>query len=316
MIGEGVAAVSRLDRHALDQIFGERVRFDEPLSRHTSFRIGGPADVWVEVADVEEIRRVQALATAADLPLFVLGGGTNILVSDRGVRGVVVRLGRALACLDWCANGSGLHARAGAALSLKRLVTEAIARDLSGLEFAEGIPGTVGGGLLMNAGAFGGELGNVVEYVDGVDVHGDLQRFPRSALRFGYRRFDLPPGFIVTHLDFLLQPGEPAAIHAKRDDAKRRRAAHQPLGHPNAGSIFKNPPGEYAGRLIDAVGMKGQRHGGAMVSEQHANFIVNVGGATAADVRALMIEAARRVWEAKGVRLEPEIKLVGDWSRT
>jgi len=316
VIGEGVAAVSRLDRHALDQIFGERVRFDEPLSRHTSFRIGGPADVWVEVADVEEIRRVQALATAADLPLFVLGGGTNILVSDRGVRGVVVRLGRALACLDWRANGSGLHARAGAALSLKRLVTEAIARDLSGLEFAEGIPGTVGGGLLMNAGAFGGELGNVVEYVDGVDVHGDLQRFPRSALRFGYRRFDLPPGFIVTHLDFLLQPGEPAAIHAKRDDAKRRRAAHQPLGHPNAGSIFKNPPGEYAGRLIDAVGMKGQRHGGAMVSEQHANFIVNVGGATAADVRALMIEAARRVWEAKGVRLEPEIKLVGDWSRT
>jgi UDP-N-acetylmuramate dehydrogenase len=311
-----VAAVSRVDRHAWELIFGERVRFDEPLSRHTSFRIGGPADVWVEVADVEEIRRVQELAAAADLPLFVLGGGTNILVSDRGVRGIVVHLGRPLACLDWRANGSGLHVRAGAALPLKRLVSEAIARDLTGLEFAEGIPGTVGGGLLMNAGAFGGEMGNVVEYVDGVDAHGEPQRFPRSALRFGYRRFDLPPGFIVTRLEFLLQPGERAAIHAKRDAAKRRRAAHQPLGYPNAGSIFKNPPGDYAGRLIEAVDMKGRRHGGAMISEQHANFIVNVGGATAADVHALMIAAARRVWEAEGVRLEPEIKLVGDWSQT
>ncbi len=308
--------MSRLDRHALKQSFGERVRFDEPLSRHTSFRIGGPADVWVEVADVEEIRRVQAVAAAADLPLFVLGGGTNILVSDRGVRAIVVHLGRPLACLDWRANGSGLHVRAGAALPLKRLVTEAIARDLTGLEFAEGIPGTVGGGLLMNAGAFGGEMGNVVEYVDGVDAYGELQRFPRSALRFGYRRFDLPPGFIVTRLEFLLQPGDRVAIHAKRDDAKRRRAAHQPLGYPNAGSIFKNPPGEYAGRLIEAVGMKGQRHGGAMISDQHANFIVNAGGATAADVHALMIDAARRIWEAKGIRLEPEIKLVGDWSKT
>ena len=307
--------MSRLDRHALEQIFGERVRFEEPLSRHTSFRIGGPAEVWVDVADAEEIRRVQAIAAAADLPLFVLGGGTNILVSDRGVRGIVVHLGRPLACLDWRANGSGLHVRAGAALALKRLVTEAIARDLTGLEFAEGIPGTVGGGLLMNAGAFGGEMSNVVEYVDGVDAYGEPQRFPRSALRFGYRRFDLPPGFIVTLLEFLLHPGDPAAIHAKRNDAKRRRAAHQPLGYPNAGSIFKNPPGDYAGRLIEAAGMKGQRHGGAMISEQHANFIVNVGGATAADVQALMIEAARRIWEAAGVRLEPEIKLVGDWSK-
>jgi len=308
--------VGRVDRHALQQTFGERVRFDEPLSRHTSFRIGGPADVWVEVADAEEIGRVQAIAAAADLPLFVLGGGTNVLVSDRGVRGIVLHLGRPLAGLDWRANGNGLHVRAGAALPLKRLVTEAIARDLSGLEFAEGIPGTVGGGLLMNAGAFGGEIGDIVEYVDGVDAYGVLRRFPRSALRFGYRRFDLPPGFIVTRLELLLHPADRDAIHAKRDDAKRRREAHQPLGYPNAGSIFKNPPGQHAGRLIEVVGMKGERHGGAMVAEQHANFIVNVGGATAADVRALMVEAVRRVWETQGVRLEPEIKLVGDWEQS
>lgn len=306
--------MSRLDRHTFKQVFGERVRFDEPLSRHTSFRIGGPADVWVEVADAAEIRRVQQLAAATDLPLFVLGGGTNVLVSDRGVRGIVMHLGRPLASLDWRANGQGQHVRAGAALMLKRLVTEAIARDLTGLEFAEGIPGTVGGGLLMNAGAFGGEISEVMEYVEGVDAQGEVQRLARSALRFEYRRFDLPPQFIVTHLQFLLHAGDREAILTRRADAKRRREAHQPLGYPNAGSIFKNPPGEYAGRLIETAGVKGRRIGGAMVSEQHANFIVNVGQATAADVRALMTEVATRVWETRGVRLDPEIKLVGDWS--
>ena len=308
--------MSPFDRQAWCDSFGERVRFDEPLSRHTSFRIGGPADVWVEVADAVEIRRAQALAAAADLPLFVLGGGTNILVSDRGVRGVVLHLGRPLASLEWHANGKGLHVRAGAALPLKRLVTEAVARDLTGLEFAEGIPGTVGGGLLMNAGAFGGEIADVIEGIEGVDPRGGSQRLPRSALRFGYRHFDLPPGFIVTHLEFLLHLGDSAAIRSRCDDAKRRREAHQPLGYPNAGSIFKNPPGEFAGRLLEAVGMKGQRRGGAMVSEQHANFIVNVGGATAADVRLLMAEASRRVWEAKRIRLQPEIRLVGEWNST
>ncbi len=305
--------MSYLDRELLQQSFGERVRFAEPLSRHTSFRIGGPADVWVEVADAEEIRRVQAIARAADLPVFVLGGGTNLLVSDRGVRGIVVRLGRSLVSLEWRSNGGGQHVRAGAAVPFKRLVTETIARDLTGLEFAEGIPGTLGGGLLMNAGAFGGEIADVLEFVEGVDVQGAAQRVPRQALRFSYRHFDLPPGFIVTHLEFLLHPGEPAAIRARRDDAKRRRERHQPLGYPNAGSIFKNPPGEFAGRLIEAVGLKGHRRGGAMISDRHANFIVNVGAATAADVRALMDEAAERVWARKGIRLEPEIRLVGEW---
>lgn len=306
--------VDDLQQQALRQAFGARVRFDEPLSRHVSFRIGGPADVWVEVGDAMEIRRVRAFAAAAGLPLLVLGGGTNVLVSDRGVRGVVLHLGRPLASLQWRSNGRGQYARAGAALPLKRLVTESIARDLAGLEFAEGIPGTVGGGLLMNAGAFGGEIANVVEFMEGVDVAGEVQRLPRDELHFGYRRFDLPPGFIVTHLEFLLSPGPDAAIRAKRADAKRRREAHQPVGYPNAGSIFKNPPGHFAGHLIQEAGMKGLRRGGAMVSHQHANFIVNVDGATAADVHWLMMEAARRVWETHGVRLEPEIRLLGDWS--
>ncbi len=305
--------MSRLDRQMWRTSFRERVRFDEPLSRHTSFRIGGPADVWVEVADAAEIRCAQTMAAAADLRLFVLGGGTNLLVSDRGVRGVVLHLGRRLRSLQWRGNREEQRLRTGAATPFKKLVTEAVARDLTGLEFAEGIPGTVGGGLLMNAGAFGGEIADVVESLEGVDTHGQEQRLPRSALHFSYRHFDLPAGFIVTHLEFFLRKGDRAAILARRDDAKRRREAHQPVGHPNAGSVFKNPPGEFAGRLIEAVGMKGQRRGHAMISEQHANFIVNLGGATAADVRLLMVEAARRVWEAKRVRLEPEIRLVGDW---
>lgn len=312
----GGRAVNDLQRQAWRDAFAARVRFGEPLSRHTSFCIGGPADVWVEVADATEIRRVQTLAAAAGLPLFVFGGGTNVLVSDRGVRGVVLRLGRPLASAQWRVNGSGQCVRAGAALPLKRLVSEAIARDLFGLEFAEGIPGTVGGGLLMNAGAFGGEIADVMTTMEGVDAAGAVRRWPRAELHFGYRHFDLPAGFVVTHMEFLLHSGDGHAIRAKRDDAKRRRQAQQPLGYPNAGSIFKNPSGHRAGRLIQDAGLKGLRRGGAMVSEQHANFIVNAGGATAADVRGLMREVERRVFEACGVCLEPEIRLVGDWGGT
>lgn len=298
---------------SLPHLLGPRLRFAEPLSRHTSFRIGGPADVWAEVENPQEIRAVQAWAVARQLPLVVLGGGTNVLVSDRGVRAVVLHLGRAFSALEWRPNGQGQHVRAGAAVPFKRLVSEAIDRQLAGLEFAEGIPGTLGGGLLMNAGAFGGEISDVLSWIEGVDANGALQRRARSELRFGYRRFDLEPGFIVTALEMLLPWGTREAILAKRDDAKRRREQHQPLGFPNAGSIFKNPPGQFAGRLIESVGLKGHRIGNAMFAERHANFIVNCGAARAADVRALMDEAIQRVYTRYGLRLEPEIRLVGDW---
>ena len=293
--------------------FGARLRAGEPLSRHTSFRIGGPADAWLEIESVDEIQQVQIIAAEAGVPVFVLGGGTNLLVSDRGVRGIVIKLGRPFAAIDWHPNGSGTYVQAGAAVPFKKLVTEAVARGLTGLEFAEGIPGSLGGGLLMNAGAFGGEIAQVIEAIHGVDAVNGPHPLARDTLRFGYRHFDLPPGFIVTHLEFRLVKGDPEAVSARMLANKRKRDAHQPLGHPNAGSIFKNPPGHYAGRLIEEVGLKGKRIGGAMVSEQHANFIVNVGGATAADVRALMTEISQRVWQQKQVRLEPEVKLVGEW---
>ncbi len=293
--------------------FGRRVRFGEPLDRHTSFRIGGPADAWVEVSTAAEIRELQLLAAHAGLPLVVLGGGTNVLVSDRGVRGIVVKLGRGLAGFAWQADGQRTLVRAGAAASFRKLVKEAVGRGLGGLEFAEGIPGSIGGGLLMNAGAFGAEMSDVVNGVVGVDRARGERRLAGAQLRFGYRRLDLPPDFVVTHVDFVLASDDPAAVRARLAYAKRRRDSEQPRGWPNAGSVFKNPPGEFAGRLLEAVGFKGRRIGGAMVSEKHANFIVNVGAATARDVKCLMDEMAEAVWRAKAVRLVPEIKLVGDW---
>jgi len=297
----------------LDQRFGARVRFDEPLSRHTSFRIGGPADAWVEVSSTAEIAALQRAARDAGVPLSILGIGTNVLVSDRGVRGLVVKLGSALGRLEWRREDERMYVRAGAAAPFKKLVMDAAARGLTGLEFAEGIPGSIGGGLLMNAGAFGGEISQAITGLVGVEAEAGERYLPRDELRFGYRRFDLPPNLIVAAVDFALAPGDPAAIRAAMADAKRRRDAKQPLGWPNAGSIFKNPPGEYAGRLIEAAGLKGRRVGGAMISDQHANFIVNVGHATAADVKQLMDEVADTVWRARSIRLVPEIKLVGEW---
>jgi len=297
----------------LSDTFGARVRFGEPLSRHTSFRIGGPADAWIEVETAAEIQLLQRTARAAGVPLSVLGIGTNVLVSDRGVRGIVLKLGRALGEFRWQTEGETARVRAGAAAPFKKLVVDAAARSLTGLEFAEGIPGSIGGGLLMNAGAFGGEMSDVVEAVGVVHPDEGEIELPRRELRFGYRRFDLPRERIVTWVDFVLRAGDPAAVRARMEEAKRKRDAHQPLGLPNAGSIFKNPPGTHAGRLIDSAGLKGRRVGGAMISERHANFIVNLGNATASDVKALMDEVSEVVWQSNQIRLVPEIKLVGDW---
>lgn len=297
-------------------MFGERLRLGEPLHRHTSFRIGGPADVWIEVSSAQEIAAAQRVAARAGLPLMIFGGGTNVLVSDRGIRGIVIRLGRAYNTLEWLPHGNVTRLRAGGATRFKKLVTGAARRGLTGLEFAEGIPGSLGGGLLMNAGAFGGEIATVLDAVVGVHPEHGEQRLTKGELRFGYRFFDLPAGFVVTHVEFTLQPGDRGEIEARIADARRRREAHQPLGLPNAGSVFKNPPGHHAGKLIDSLGLKGARVGGAMVSERHANFIVNTGNASARDVRELMRQIAEAVWAEKGVRLVPEIKLLGEWDES
>lgn len=286
---------------------------DEPLARHTSMRVGGPADLFCEVSDASELAARLAEARAARLPVFVLGGGTNLVVADRGIRGLTVKLGRGFAETHWVSDGAGATLSVGAAANLKRVAGQAIERGLAGLEFAEGIPGTVGGGLRMNAGAFGGELSQVVEAIEGLDGAGAPLRLPRSELAFAYRRLELPAGLIVTRVEMRLGRGDAVEIERRAAEARRGRGLRQPLGLPNAGSIFRNPPDDFAGRLIEAVGYKGRRIGGAQVSPRHANFIVNTGGARAADVRALIEEVRAAVWRQRGVWLLPEVRLVGDW---
>jgi UDP-N-acetylmuramate dehydrogenase len=289
--------------------FGARAGSAQPLAALTSFQIGGPAEFMVEVADEQELSAALAAANRHRVRPFCLGTGTNILISDRGVSGLVVRLGGQFRQMEF----EGRRAIAGAAVQFGELVAQAVARGLGGLEFGEGIPGSVGGALIMNAGAFGGEMAPVVGAVHGADPDGTLRTLSKDEIGFFYRRSVLPPGFIVTAVEFNLIEGDRAALLAKVAELKAKRAARQPQGVPNAGSIFKNPPGKFAGGLLEACGLKGERIGGAAFSHQHANFIVNLGGARASDVRALIDLARQRVEQQTGVKLEPEVKLVGEW---
>ena len=288
---------------------GDRARPGEPLARYTSFRIGGPADLLVLPDTAAELAYVLATAAAFGARVTLLGGGSNVLVGDGGMRGVVVKLGRGFTRIEW---GSPII-RAGAAVALGRLARAAAARGLAGLEYAEGIPRTVGGALFLNAGAYGGELAHTVESVEGLGRDGGALELPGRALVFGYRRSALPPGFVVTAVRLRLRRDERARVRDRMDAARARRIAAQPHGKANAGSIFKNPNGDHAGRLIEVAGLKGACAGRARISERHANFIVNEGGARAADVKALMDVAQRVVWERSGVWLEPEVQLVGSW---
>jgi UDP-N-acetylmuramate dehydrogenase len=289
--------------------FGERIRAAMPLAELTSFRIGGPADLFVNVEDETELMHAKAAAYRAGVPCFCLGAGTNLLVSDRGMRGLVVRLGDGFGKIK--IDDTKVVAGAGAAFGA--LVEAVVGRGLEGLEFGEGIPGTVGGGLVMNAGAFGGEIAKVVTLVHGVTEAGESLALTKDDVKFAYRRTDLPNRFIITRVDFELAHGDRERLMARVAELKAKRAARQPRGVPNAGSIFKNPPGNFAGKLLEGAGLKGTRLGGAAFSDQHANFIVNLGGAQAADVRALIDMARNKVKEQSGVWLEPEVRLVGDW---
>jgi len=289
--------------------FGARVRASMPLAELTSFRIGGPADLFVAVEDETELMHAKAAAYRAGIPCFCLGAGTNLLVSDRGMRGLVVRLGDGFAKIKI----DNAKVVAGAAAAFGTLVQQVVDRGLEGLEFGEGIPGTVGGGLVMNAGAFGGEIAKVVTLVHGVTESGEALALSKDEVKFAYRRTELPAHFIITRVDFELARGDRAQLTARVAELHAKRASRQPRGVPNAGSIFKNPPGNFAGKLLEGAGLKGTRLGGAAFSDQHANFIVNLGGAQAAEVRALIDMARNKVKEQSGVWLEPEVRLVGDW---
>ncbi len=302
---------------------GEALRVDEPLGRYTSYRIGGPADLFLDPADRDELAFALAEAARLGIPVTRLGGGTNILISDSGVRGLVVRLGRSFDFRRWheetrtTREDGNLERRVivdvGGATRLGKLVSESVAKGYAGLEFAAGIPGSVAGGALMNAGAFGGEIGDAIIHMEGVTLDGRKVGLDRARLEFSYRNLALDVDLVITCVTFSLLRSSVGRLKGVVDSVQTKRRRKQPLGKPNAGSVFKNPRGEHAGKLIEAAGLKGKTMGRAQVSPDHANFIVNLGGAKASDVRTLMSLVQDEVWKRSGVWLEPEVRLIGDW---
>ncbi|MBO7358938.1 MAG: UDP-N-acetylmuramate dehydrogenase [Clostridia bacterium] len=280
------------------------------MSRHTSFKVGGNADVYFEPASADELICAISAAKEACAPFTVIGNGSNLLVKDGGIRGLVIRLGEVFS--DVSVNGLALSAQAGAALA--KLALTAQEHALTGLEFASGIPGTVGGGLFMNAGAYDGSLSDVCTGAKLLDI-GTLEIFDVTAqeLKLGYRTSVMQDGrLICLEANFLLRQGDREQIRARMDELNRRRREKQPLSYPSAGSTFKRPEGHFAGALIEQAGLKGLSAGGAQVSEKHAGFIINTGGATARDVLELIETVKKRVYDMSGVMLEPEVRITGE----
>ncbi len=296
-------------------------RANEPMSAHTSFRIGGPADLFAEPGSADDLADLIPAAKAEGVPYLVIGNGSNILVKDGGLDGLVIHIGPKMSAIDIVPFPTGfgeewytLTAGAGALLSEISAAAASAGgvigdekKGLTGLEFASGIPGSLGGGLFMNAGAYGGELADCVQTVLALDPEtGGFRELTNPEMGFGYRRSTIQKtGEIAVEATFLLQPAEKAAIDAKIDDLRTRRVTKQPLRYPSAGSFFKRPEGHFAGKLIEDAGLKGLAIGGAQISALHAGFLINTGGATAKDVLRLMHVVQATVLEQFGVQLEP-----------
>jgi UDP-N-acetylmuramate dehydrogenase len=284
------------------------------LRRYTTFQIGGEADLFFEPASIESLAEVLAAAHEIGVPVTCLGGGSNVLVSDAGIRGLVVRLGKAFAYIrETGEDDAGVSFEVGAATRFIRLAKETASRGLAGLEFGSGIPGSVGGAAQMNAGAFGGEISNTMTAMTMVTLDGEIVEKPREQLEFSYRKLAFDRPAVIASLRFRLLRSSVGRLQQVVARVQEKRRRNQPAGYPNAGSIFKNPPGEYAGRLIEKAGLKGTTKGGAQVSQEHANFIINLGAATASDVRGLMGLVQEEVWRKCGVWLEPEVRLIGEF---
>lgn len=299
-------------RQKFIEILGNnRVLFDEPMSQHTTFRIGGPADVFVMPENYEQIREVLRLCKEEKLPFFVLGNGSNLLVSDSGYRGVIIQMDRNMEEIRL--DGEEIHACAGALLS--SVAVAARNASLTGFEFAGGIPGTIGGAAVMNAGAYGGELKDVLKEVTVMTREGEILTIPAEKMEMGYRTSIIKTaGYLVLEAVISLKKGDEEKIRAVMKELSERRTEKQPLDYPSAGSTFKRPEGYFAGKLIMDSGLRGYRAGGAQVSEKHCGFVINAGGATAEDVRSLMDHVIRVVREKYGVTLEPEVKFLGDFN--
>lgn len=291
----------------------ENVLLKEPMSRHTTFRIGGPADYFVVPDTVEQLSQLVKICIKEEVPYFILGNGSNLLVSDEGYRGVVLQLYRNMC--DICVKGSQVHAQAGALLS--QIAKKAQEHNLTGFEFAGGIPGTLGGAAVMNAGAYGGEMKEVLAQVTVLDQQGNVLTLPSDSLQMGYRTSIIKEKqYIVLEAVIQLAKGDPDVIAERMEELKELRVSKQPLDYPSAGSTFKRPVGYFAGKLIMDAGLAGYSVGDAQVSEKHCGFVINQKNATAEEVKTLMLHVRDQVKEKFGVELEPEVKFLGfQWDK-
>lgn len=303
---------SRLDpaaRRALRELLGDGVRFDEPMRRHTTLKIGGPADAFAQPASTREVCTLARWCAAAGQPITVVGGGSNLLVRDGGVRGVVLGTGRLRGLAR--VGPTAIHVEAG--VSTGKVLSLALAHELGGVEFLGGVPGSVGGGMIMNAGTYLGEFKDVTTWVETVRLaDGEVIRRDNAACGFRYRHSDLPASEVVVAAELALRPRPRAEIQAEVVALRRRRAEREPKKVASNGSTFKNPPGDFAGRLIENAGCKGWREGDAVCSPVHANWLVNTGRATAAELLRLIERVRGEVLRVHGVELELEVKIIGE----
>lgn len=284
------------------------VLLNEPMSLHTSFRTGGPAEVFIKAESTENIISAIDIAKKYNKQYIITGNGSNILVKDGGIDGIVINIGNEMSKIK--CDGTKIYAQAGAMLSV--LATAAADEELTGLEFASGIPGTVGGAVFMNAGAYDGEIKDVIEYADVIDSEGNTHRLIKDELELSYRHSVIAEkNMIVVGAMFNLNKGIKKNITDKMADFAKRRRDKQPLNYPSAGSTFKRPEGYFAGKLIEDSGLKGKTVGGAQVSEKHAGFVVNIGNATSGDIITLMDGCIETVYNKFGVKLEPEVRILG-----
>lgn len=283
---------------------------EEPMKKHTTFRVGGNADYFVTPRCKEEVGAVVALCRELDMPYYILGNGSNLLVGDKGYRGVIIQICKEMN--EIIVEGHEIHVQAGALLS--RIGAAALEAELAGFEFASGIPGTIGGAVVMNAGAYGGEMKDVIKEVLVLTPEGEMLTLQKEELELGYRTSIVAKkGYIVLEVIIELEMGKRESIKARMDELKKQRVTKQPLEYPSAGSTFKRPEGYFAGKLIQDAGLRGFQVGGAQVSEKHCGFVINKNQATAADVLELMTQVSAIVKEKFGVELEPEVKRLGEF---
>ena len=293
-----------------EKLKAENILTDEPLSLHTSFKVGGPAKCYAFVEDEDLLADIISYFYKIEQPYFIIGNGSNLLVSDKGYDGIVIKLSGKLCSVE--ADGDRIICGAGALLS--QAAHLAMENSLTGLEFASGIPGSIGGGVIMNAGAYDGDMSMVVDSVNVINRTGEKMVLFRDSLDFKYRQSAIKGrGYIVTKVNLSLKPGEKDSIKSRMDELSALRRSKQPLEYPSAGSTFKRPEGHFAGKLIMDAGLSGFTVGGAQISEKHCGFVINKGSATASDIKKVMDEAARKVSDTFHVRLEPEVILIGEF---